>query len=177
MISYHLNHINTICKKAFLRCHQLLRTIYTTNPKIWGNLFKTYILPLLEYASPIWNSKNKELTKTIERVLRFYSRSALIKCKRKNLKYRDRLNLLNLEPLYIKRYYIDLVTLYKIIFNYTNLKPADLFTLNPRPSRQHDYLIQLTHKTEITSNSFINRTINLWNSLPKNIFVGHTDEI
>ena len=40
------SHINTICKNAFLRCHQLLRTIYTTNPKIWSNLFKTYILPL-----------------------------------------------------------------------------------------------------------------------------------
>ena len=167
-------HINIICRNAFLRVHQLLRTIHTYNPKIWGNIFKTYVLPILEYASPIWNPKQKDLVKKLEKVQKFYTRSALNKCRKTKLKYKDRLILFQLEPLLFRRYYLDLVTIYKIYFNLTSLNPTELFTLNSRPSRRHDYIIQVSRKNSKTTNSFLNRTIQIWNLLPKEIFINHT---
>uniref|UniRef100_A0A1I8B4I5 Reverse transcriptase domain-containing protein n=1 Tax=Meloidogyne hapla TaxID=6305 RepID=A0A1I8B4I5_MELHA len=167
-------HIKIICRNAFLRSHQLLRTIHTYNPKTWGNIFKTYVLPILEYASPIWNPKQKDLIKSLERVQKFYTRSALNKCRKTKLKYQDRLKLFQLEPLLLRRYYLDVITMYKIYFNLTSLNPGELFTLNSRPSRKHNHIIQVSNKNNRTSNSFINRTISIWNLLPKEIFVGHT---
>nr|CAD2192896.1 unnamed protein product [Meloidogyne enterolobii] len=167
-------HIKNICKLGFLRSHQILRNIHTSDPKIWGNLFKTYILPTLEYGSPIWNPMSKELTKDLERVQKFFTKSALLKCRRKNLKYTDRLKLFQLETLQFRRYYTDVITMYKILFNHTSLIPEELFTLNTRPSRKHDFIIQVSNKNAKTINSFINRTVNIWNLIPRNIFIGHT---
>nr|CAD2196883.1 unnamed protein product [Meloidogyne enterolobii] len=167
-------HIKTISRNAFLRCHQLLRIIHTYNPKIWGNLFKTYVLPILEYASPLWNPKQKVLINTLEKVQKFYTRVALKKCRNKKFKYQDRLKLFQLEPLLIRRYYIDLVTMYKIYFNLTSLNPNEMFIQNSRPTRKHNYMIQVSHKNNKTSNSFINRTTTIWNLLPKEIFIDHT---
>jgi len=81
--------------------------------------------------------------------------------------YDRRLYLLNLEHLYIRRFRLDLITLYKIVFRHTNINPLELFTFNQRPSRKHDHIIIVPHKTSKTHNSFINRTIKIWNSLPK----------
>jgi len=167
-------HIKNICKLGYLRSHQVLRHIHTSNPKTWGNIFKTYILPTLEYGSPIWNPISKELTKDLERVQKFFTKIALLKCKRKNLNYTERLKLFQLEPLQVRRYFIDVITMYKILFNHTSLIHNELFTLNTRPSRKHDYIIQVSDKNAKTINSFINRTVNIWNLIPKNILTGHT---
>nr|CAD2172535.1 unnamed protein product [Meloidogyne enterolobii]CAD2172536.1 unnamed protein product [Meloidogyne enterolobii]CAD2175257.1 unnamed protein product [Meloidogyne enterolobii] len=161
----HINHVRNI---SMLRSVQLLRNIKSTNPKIWGNYFKMYVLPLLEYASPVWNPSLKKSIKYIERVQKFYTRMALRNCKiLRKISYDRRLDMLNLEPLYLRRFKIDLITLYKIVFRHTNINPLELFTFNQRPSRKHSYIINIPHKTSKTHNSFTNRIIKIWNSLPK----------
>lgn len=81
------SHINKIVKNAFYRSIQLLRTIHSTNPKIWSISFKSYVRPILEYGPEIWNPMTKILTNQIEKVQKFYTFHALKKCKRSKIAY------------------------------------------------------------------------------------------
>uniref|UniRef100_A0A1I8BSL6 Reverse transcriptase domain-containing protein n=1 Tax=Meloidogyne hapla TaxID=6305 RepID=A0A1I8BSL6_MELHA len=73
------DHISKIVKSSYFRSYQLLRNIKSTNPKIWAQLFKIYVLPILEYASEIWNPHLKESINKIEKVQKFYTRIAFTK--------------------------------------------------------------------------------------------------
>jgi len=167
------DHISKIVKSSYFRSYQLLRNIKSTNPKIWAQLFKIYVLPILEYASEIWNPHLKESINKIEKVQKFYTRIAFTKCKTisKKVSYIKRLQFFKLQQLISRRKIIDLTTLYKIIMGFSYLKRDKFLEINKRPSRKHNFLIKMKSKNNKTHNSFINRCIPDWNNLPQEAFL------
>jgi Reverse transcriptase (RNA-dependent DNA polymerase) len=74
------SHLTKIVKTAFFKSRKLLSIIKSKNPKTWGIIFKSYIRPLLEFSSEVWNPNLKYQSAKIEKVQRFYTRRALKKC-------------------------------------------------------------------------------------------------
>ncbi|CAK5005867.1 unnamed protein product [Meloidogyne enterolobii] len=129
--------------------------------------FKTYIRPILEYSSVIWNPKTKKHREKLEKVQKWYTRVALFKCKIYKKNYIQRLKLFNLESLALRRVLFDLSTIFKIIKNHTHFTSSQFFMLSDRPNRnRHNYQIKVARKTSKTEHWIFNRSINLWNALP-----------
>lgn len=173
-------HISIIVRNAYFRSYQLLRTIHSSDPKIWAIAFTTYVRPILEYSSEIWNPRLNNLKEKIEKVQRFYSRRALYKCKQYDINspkpYHERLKILNLDTLELRRKITDLCMIFKIINGLVHLDKNSFLEINTRTSRKNNFQIKFPKKNSKTENSLINRSINLWNSLPPPIFLAESSE-
>ena len=153
---------------------QLLRTFQTKSIKIWSNLYKTYVLPIVEYASEVWNPLDKANITKLEKVQRFFTRKAFIKCGKKYEPYENRLKFFNLQSLEIRRKMKDLILVFKICKGYTHFNPKDISTFSERPSRKHSLQIKIKHKNNDSKKFLINRTSNLWNNLPQNLIINNS---
>ena len=86
-----------------------------------------------------------------------------------NLSYFERLHILGLEPLELRRLRFDLIQYYKIINNLTSLNQSDYFTYH-HPSafsrKPEPFLIKPLNKPNYLLTSFFYRSVDCWNSLP-----------
>jgi len=83
------------------------------------------------------------------------------------LSYDDRLKLLNLERLEIRRLRLDLLCCCKIIFGLVRTDREAFFELRTSYTRGHPYkLIKHHSRIYVKSNFFAERVINPWNGLP-----------
>lgn len=130
-------------------------------------VWKTYLRPLLEYATVVWNPISLRTSLDIERVQRRFTR---LVPSVQSLRYHDRLKKLGLESLARRRLIADLVMTYKILFQQTTLNPDDFFVRNPRLSRGHSQKLRKRKAVRIAERQFFgNRVINDWNSLPQEV--------
>ena len=58
------NHISHAVRSAYFKAHQLLRTLKSSDPRIWSLAHKAYVRPHLEYASEVWNPTLKQHLKS-----------------------------------------------------------------------------------------------------------------
>jgi hypothetical protein len=144
---------------------QIFQILKSRSIKVWSNVFKTYIRPLIEYASVIWSPKLKKHIIQIEKVQKLFTRVALTKCRLPYISYIERLKFFSLDTLENRRIVSDLIMAYKIINNGTSLPKESLFNFSSRPSRKHPYQIILRKCSSKCANSFVNRTSARWNSL------------
>ena len=81
--------------------------------------------------------------------------------------YLQRLNVLNLEPLEVRRIRFDLKMTYNICHNLVGLSFNDFFEYVPRSGlRGHNYkLYYVFSRTNNCKFSFANRVVPIWNSL------------
>ena len=128
--------------------------------------FVTYIRPLLEFNSIIWNPTQVFLIDSLENVQRkFTKRIPSIS----HLNYLDRLKFINLEPLELRRLKIDLVNYYKFLVLPFNPELKNRFTFYNPPSSSRSgmpYLQKPIKSSVIFDTSFFYRSVNIWNSLP-----------
>ena len=83
------------------------------------------------------------------------------------LSYDERLKLLNLEELEIRRLRFDLLCCYKIIFGLVCIDREAFFELRTSCTRGHPYKLFKHHSSiSVRSNFFAERVINAWNGLP-----------
>ena len=124
--------------------------------------------PVLEYNSVIWSPSLKKDINLVESVQRKFTKRlpGLSTCS-----YSERLKILSLETLEMRRLRNDLTTLYKLIFENIITNQEQFFTLNESRNvknlRGHKY--QLNRPVFLTScrrNFFINRISGIWNELP-----------
>ena len=115
--------------------------------------FITFVRPILEYASQIWNPFIHKSVDDLEHVQRYFtSRIPALK----NLSYSDRLALLNVDSLEIRRLRSDL-NLYHNIFN-------NLVCINSSVvTSQHSHLISNTRSSGARLVSFVGRTLTISN--------------
>ena len=90
-------------------------------------LYKTYIRPIIEFASCVWNTGFDQDYSKLEAIQRNWTKSIE---GLNNLSYSDRLRILNLYSVKGRLTRIDLVKTWKIFNNMTSVKPDDLFTVN-----------------------------------------------
>jgi len=161
-------HVNNIIKSAYQRLAILFRGFSSRDPTVLTLAYKVYVRPILEYCSEIWSPYLLKHINVLENVQRFFTR------KIGNLKvyeYSDRLFILNLESLEIRRLKKDLIMYYKIIHGLIDLNMNEFFLIdNDMYTRGHNFKIcKPPCKSDLFSNSFANRVINCWNLLPSTV--------
>ena len=159
-------HINNIVATAYQRQSIFFRGFQSRDLKFARKAFITYIRPILEYNSIIWNPTEIYLIDLIENVQRHFTKNIPSLA---NLSYKERLSRLNLEPLELRRLHFDLVNYFKILNNLSSLDPSQYFTIYHSPSSSRSdstYLHRPIKATKRTLSSFFYRQVAVWNFLP-----------
>jgi hypothetical protein len=117
-------HIDNAISKANQRLYLLLKSFKNRNISLMVFAFKVYILPLLDYCSPIWSPCKLLDIDRIENVQRSFTKKldGLI-----DLPYPQRLITCNLPSLELRRVWADLVLCFKIVHNQIALSFGDFF--------------------------------------------------
>lgn len=166
-------HINSIVTKCNQRIGMFFRGFVSRDYKLLSKFFTTYIRPILEFNSCVWNPSAKYLIDLLENVQRkFTKRINSIS----HLSYLERLSILNLESLEQRRLKADLAMYYKIINNLTCIDSKLVFAFKQPSLRtnrltSHRFALQKPTKSlQTLSNSFFYRAIDVWNGLPDDVF-------
>ena len=99
------------CENAHQRANAILRCFPTRDSILLVNAFKTYVRPIVEYSSVIWSPHLKRDINYVEKVQR---RCIERLVGMKTLSYAQRIHILNLPTLELRRLHNDLVYCYKI---------------------------------------------------------------
>ena len=132
----------------------------------------TYIRPILEYNTQIWSPHLIGDINLIENVQRKFT-----KCLPgfNSLSYLDRLNVLNLDTLEVRRIMFDLMLMFKIVHGLIDIDPNQLFTFNSSNTRGHCYKINVQYsRVNARKYFFINRIIPIWNALEPQVVVSNS---
>jgi len=159
-------HYRITANKAHHRASLILKSFISREPTVLFKAFTVYVLPLLEYCSPVWAPVYKGDIELIERVQRRFTKRLR---GLEELSYADRLLLLGeVETLELRRLKIDLIMIYKIINGLIALDFAQFFGLNNyNCTRGNDYkLLKPVCNNNVRQFSFACRRIDAWNSLP-----------
>src|SRR5207244_8088067 len=122
-------HIDNMVARAKQRLFLLKKSFVSKDSSVLIFAFKTYILPLLDYCSPVWSPFLVTDVLRIESIQRSFTKSLAI-CP-KNTSYKDRLAICELTSLEYRRLLTDLILFYKIINNLVSIDLRD--TIIPYP--------------------------------------------
>ena len=161
--------------KATTLSYVILRSFQSNHNSASIKAYKSYVRPLLEYNSVVWNVNTLRDIRCIERVQRTFTRILLQRSNTKYNSYFDRLEILGLESLELRRLQFDLITVYKIFHNFIDLTIDQFFTPIQTAYNLRHHLIALrkptTAKTNVLQNCFKFRVIGAWNSLPNTLVI------
>ena len=165
--------IKNVTSKASRLIYTVLKSFKTKDPNFYINLYKTHILPIIEYNSTTWNPNLITETQDLEKIQQRFTKQL---CKTTNIKFSDyyhRLKILKLETLEERRIKQDLIILYKILNDIIDVDFKDSFKLNNsiRQLRGHNLRL-INYKfsgSTVRHNFFSNRIIPIWNRLPEKI--------
>lgn len=163
------NHVDSIVKKANSIQGMLNRTFICKNKKSLITLHKSHILPILEYASPVWApTYAKDITK-IEKVQRRITKSVPGIGK---LPYEERLKICDIKSLENRRTRNDMLTTYQILNDKYPIQSEEFFSyvsdehsVNTRSS-EHGNLFKKKCNYDFRRNFFSQRVVPIWNDLP-----------
>lgn len=166
----HFNsHISTIVGKAMQRTSILLRGFISRDLHLMRNAFITYIRPLLEFNSVLWNPIQVFLIDSLENVQRKFTKRIP---SLSHLNYLERLKVINLEPLELRRLKIDLTNYYKFLVLPSNPELKNRFTVYNPPSSSRSampYLQKPVKRSTTLDSNFFVRSVNVWNTLPADL--------
>ena len=166
-------HCSQLYKKACFRAGLILRSFYSRNVNVFIKAFIIYVRPILEYNRVIWSPYNKMDSDLIEKVQRNFISCVCSMCNvGKYLNYDQRLKLFNFESLHERQIIGDIIEVYKIVKGYTNCNLINAIPYaNSENTRGHRYKFVHTFTQNCIKKHFIfNQIVNIWNSLPDNIF-------
>ena len=162
--------------KITLDANRILGVIKSTFICITSDIFKivykSLIRPKLEYACQVWSPFQKKNIQKLENIQR-----RATKCVRgmKHRPYRERLRLLGLTCLEIRRKRGDLIIMWKYLNGLCNInfKLPNLFKNSCVSRRGNSLRVSpptfKPPKTKIRTYFFTERIVNMWNSLPDDI--------
>jgi hypothetical protein len=128
--------------------------------------FITYIRPVLEYNSIVWNPCLIHLIDLIENVQQSFSKRIP---SISSLSYPERLALLDLELLELRRLRFDLIYYYKVMNHLTPFNPNNVlivYSPDARSRSSHPYLQKPAKATNRLLSMFFFRSVDAWNALP-----------
>jgi hypothetical protein len=155
------HHINCKVTLAVLKCKQLLSTFRYLDLPDYITLFKTFVMPILEYCceifSPSHNSKHVEL---LEKPLRFFTQKIM---RRKGIAYNsysERLEECSMVSLFQRRIMKD-VLLCRDILLLPNFDHPLLFSRSVRLCNN----LNVPYDNYYISNWFYRRVVHYWNKI------------
>ena len=160
-----VTHICNIVAKGHARACLIHKCFLSKDTSTLVRAFTTYVRPLLEYCSSVWSPYLKRDINKIESVQRKFTKRLK---GLSNISYTERLAVLQLESLELRRLRFDLILTYKILFDYLNTNKSSFFVLKTNSAtRGHEYKIQPSHcRVNVRKYFFAHRVIDPWNSLP-----------
>ena len=160
--------MDRIVTKAFSRLALINKVFQDKSCNSVLRLYKAIIRPTLDFSSIVWNPFTIGYTKKVERVQK---RMCRIIPSIRHLSYNDQLVKLNMLSLYARRIRFQLISVFKMYKNITNVDFNDFFTLlTNKRTRGHSATLQLKHaNNNYRLNFFTVSTIDLWNKLPQTL--------
>jgi hypothetical protein len=159
------SYVDDIVARAFRRLGLIRKLFHFKSSKSIVRLFKSFVRPVVEYASIVWNPYTKIYTNKIERVQK---RMCRMVPGIQHISYREQLKVLGLLSLEARRIRYQLLSIFKLRNGLTDLKFEEYFTLNTdKRTRGHSQTIRVKFaKNNYRLNFFSVSAINLWNQLP-----------
>lgn len=160
-------------RKVAQTCHgiisQVNRSFKIKDVGVMMSIYSTYVLPHLDFASPVWNPANKQDIDILERVQRRFTR--LIP-ELQGMSYEERLTLLELPSLEERRTMTDLVQCYRF-WREIDFSPEPLFKEDhkksaTRTSAKSNFSKEVP-KLDLRKNFFTQKVVNHWNNLPMEV--------
>ena len=161
-------HISQIVTAAKQRTFLIFRCFITKDVKSLLQGYKSYILPILNYCSPVWSPCAVGDVMLLESVQRAFTKK-LPGFETKP--YFERIGTLYLPTLELRRLYSDLVLCYKILHGLAGGRPENYgLILAHRQSRGHRYKLSKTNtRVDVRKFYFGCRICDPWNSLPDSV--------
>ena len=130
-------------------------------------IYPTFIRTHLEFSSSIWNALNKDDIKRIEGVQR---RATKLVRELRGLRYEERMEMLGITTLEIRRIRGDLIILYRILKGIDSVDLSMGFK-ESTSTRSHNLQIKIDKKVKspLRGKFLPQRLGNVWNSLPSYI--------
>ena len=161
-------HISDIINRSNQRSALIFRSFLSLNQNNLLRAYKTYVRPLVEYASPTWSPSLINQIMALEAIQkRFTKRIPNLT----TLTYFERLSILKLQSLEHRRLITDLTLCYNIVHKCLTVSFSDFFKFpNKTSPRSHSlHLSTPKLKSNIHRSSFAYRVVAAWNSLPENV--------
>ena len=160
-------HIAAKVKCANFVLSQIRRSFLCRDAGIMLSLYKTLVRPHLDYCAQVWSPWKQKDIKKVEAVQRRATR--LIPACR-GLPYAERLRLLKITSLEERRIRGDMILVYKILTDKTNIDKNSLFQMSSTQTRGHNFKLHKPRcNTTIRAKFFSQRCIDHWNSLPDTV--------
>lgn len=160
--------VDSVCSKANRTLAFIRRNLKSCPKDVKTKCYNTYVRPITEYCSSVWDPFTKKNIQKLENIQRRAARFI-----HNNYDYHDSVTKLLLEmkwtPLEERRARSKMTIVHKAINENINI-PIENFRINPNKTRSGgiNYVIPRS-RTNTHINSFYPSSIRLWNSLPDNI--------
>ena len=137
---------------------------HTRSPEALVKVFCTYVRPILEYCTPVWSPHHIGLVDKIKKVQRRFTKRIFCLS---NLSYKDRLLLLKLDFLHVRRIKQDLIICHKNINGLVAIDCSEFFSITDCDStRGHNLKLYIQNcRLDVRKFSFARRVCPVWNTL------------
>ena len=160
-------HIHHIVQKANRLIGLIKKSFEFLDAPMLRTLYISLVRPYLGYACVVWCPFQLGDIRIIEKVQR---RATKIIPSLKDKSYHDHLVSLNLPSLLYRRRRMDVIMVYLIVRGLEGISFDRLFTYCDLPTRSNGYKLYKNHcHLNVRKHFFSQRTINDWNSLPRDI--------
>jgi hypothetical protein len=162
-------HVDFIVAKAKIRANQILRCFISRDCCLLTKAFITYVRPILEYCSPVWSPCYISFINKLESVQRVFTKRLV---GMSELSYDERLSILGLQRLELRRFHADLIACYNIIHNQVNINREAFFAFAPAINNTRGHSLKLLYpdsRINVRAHSFSVRVISIWNRLPESV--------
>jgi len=105
-------HINTVCQKARDMCSWILRTFKSRSPEVMKTLWKSLVLPILDYCSQLWCPIRAGQIQQLEEIQQSFTRKIKLD---ERPDYWERLTLLKMYSLQRRRERYRIIYVWKIL--------------------------------------------------------------
>ena len=159
------SHISQVVRKCGVRLSVIRKNFHYRDRSFLIQLYKTFVRPLLEYATPVWSPHHLNDINLLESIQRRFTRAIL-----PELPYVDRCRELGLMPLEQRRNVSDMILCFKFANNLVDVDSP--FTNNARHSGRNRHCkvfdVQGACK-DLRRNTFAVRAPKMWNNLSHDI--------
>lgn len=134
-------------------------------------LYKSIVLPILEYGQPVWYLYLKKHIDAIEKVQRRATRQ-ILKQRRMDMSYDDRLKTLRWHTLEVRRIFLLICYFLKALFFIIR---CDVVKLNIQVNVRHTETVKFRHlraRTQSMHCSALNQFPRIWENLPESLKTG-----
>ena len=146
------------------------RSFLQPSPEVLMRAFNAYARPILEYASPVFNSLlSVKDSQKLETVQRRFTSFVFRRCNLRNrsLGYEYRRGVLGVNLLSERRKYADLMFLYKVYTGRQTVPGLLVRKSSSRPLRHNCRLLSEIGKKGIASRIWPNNVVPDWNRIPE----------